>query len=488
MSQNINSSQDNNTPTMWAHGILYRISKLDSDLKKSPVSGPERRNFLGNCPRNKGMAYEPPVLSKVDITPGAEKEDCNLRDIPHFLSGLTRLIDYFVHAILQDLDSLTSAIAIEFDQLMMGGFHDNKQPTSKKILNRGEYSNSKGNSFKHFNSQPSEPQNNSTTNPTSQRSERTSEPDSNDFENIRSLPKKTDDLRLVLNLRPPDHIKIIAKVAKVQLEKQGVPVNSPSFWPISNPTGFYKGASSTSHMGKTARNQHMHLFGRFAYFGIDKRRIGLEYGLISKAIHKNRLPNEPSKVIDSTNPVTSQLMNKNIHKEHEPIKVEAFTDVFNKNWVKLTVPRIHVRSVMVTLYHNTLIAFIRKQGVKQSETLFKVFEQLLNHCIKTETRTQIGCFPFILNPADPLPVETEDTDRMELSDNMFKLIDCQFSSHDVGMFTSPANRELKRVVSWKYSLLASETDAFLRILNKWRNPYYRPPCNLIQQVVQKARK
>ncbi|PVV05417.1 hypothetical protein BB560_000069 [Smittium megazygosporum] len=154
-----------------------------------------------------------PQVVKDAVNKGAKREDANLIDTQYSLPGLTRFIKYFVHAILQDSVSLTPAIAIEFAQLIMVILPDveshvtrvriDKAYRASKILgkalqllptrinkrsNRRGYSSIKGNYSKKINLQPSESQNNSSTNPTSQRSESSSEPNSSDFRNTRSRP------------------------------------------------------------------------------------------------------------------------------------------------------------------------------------------------------------------------------------------------------------------------------------------------------------
>ncbi|PVV02290.1 hypothetical protein BB560_003261 [Smittium megazygosporum] len=84
-------------------------------------------------------------------------------------------------------------------------------------------------------------------------------------------------------------------------------LNSPLFWSVTKPTGFYISALSISQMNKTARNPYQRLFRQFTEFGINKGRISQEYGLVSKENIKNRLPNEPSKFINSTYLKPSQV-------------------------------------------------------------------------------------------------------------------------------------------------------------------------------------
>ncbi|PVU87939.1 hypothetical protein BB560_006415, partial [Smittium megazygosporum] len=173
----------------------------------------KRRNFLGNCPRNKGMVYQQPILNKIGLSPGAKKEDANLRDIQYRLLGLTRQIEYSVHIILQDADSLNTARIKEAyraskipgkpPQLLPGTTHqlfDNKALVEHAVtlqawqkatsINKGSnmrgYCNKKRNYSKQDNSQTSEPRNNSTTDPTSQISGYLSEPNSKDPGNTKS--------------------------------------------------------------------------------------------------------------------------------------------------------------------------------------------------------------------------------------------------------------------------------------------------------------
>ncbi|PVU90989.1 hypothetical protein BB561_004615 [Smittium simulii] len=103
--------------------ILYQelssaIPSITNDFFRSPITDMERRRFLGTCPRNEGMVYDPPILNEIGLSADFKKGDNRLYDIQYKLSGLTRPIDYFVHSTIQDPRALTPDTAIEFANLM----------------------------------------------------------------------------------------------------------------------------------------------------------------------------------------------------------------------------------------------------------------------------------------------------------------------------------------------------------------------------------
>ncbi|OMJ23689.1 Repetitive proline-rich cell wall protein [Smittium culicis] len=51
---------------------------ISQDFFKSPITGSERRKFLGCCPRNTGMVYGPPSLNEMGISGEFKKEDSKL--------------------------------------------------------------------------------------------------------------------------------------------------------------------------------------------------------------------------------------------------------------------------------------------------------------------------------------------------------------------------------------------------------------------------
>ncbi|OMJ16083.1 hypothetical protein AYI69_g7969 [Smittium culicis] len=60
----------------------------------------------------------PPSLNEMGLSSELKKEDSKIHDIQYRISGLTRPIDYLVHNLLQDPNSLNTANAIYFSGLM----------------------------------------------------------------------------------------------------------------------------------------------------------------------------------------------------------------------------------------------------------------------------------------------------------------------------------------------------------------------------------
>ncbi|OMJ28523.1 hypothetical protein AYI69_g2005 [Smittium culicis] len=95
--------------------LLDSIPSSKNDFFRSPLTDAARRKFIGLCPKNESIVYEPPSLNEFGISSEAKKDDSKLFDIKYRLSGLTRPIDYYVNTILQrEPNSLPAESAIEF--------------------------------------------------------------------------------------------------------------------------------------------------------------------------------------------------------------------------------------------------------------------------------------------------------------------------------------------------------------------------------------
>ncbi|OMJ18834.1 hypothetical protein AYI69_g6860 [Smittium culicis] len=124
MSQDGTNIQDSSSVPDWEidlqfyQGLSKALPGISQDFLRLPITDSERIKFLGCCPRNTGMVYDPPSLNGMGLSSEFKKEDSKLQDIQYRISGITRPIDYFVQNLLQDQSSLNTAIAIEFSGLI----------------------------------------------------------------------------------------------------------------------------------------------------------------------------------------------------------------------------------------------------------------------------------------------------------------------------------------------------------------------------------
>ncbi|OMJ27620.1 hypothetical protein AYI69_g2937, partial [Smittium culicis] len=89
--------------------LAESLPGISQDFFKSPITDLERRKFLGSCPRNSEMVCDPPPLNEMGLSSEFKKEDSKHHDIQYRISGLMRPIDYFLHNLLQDPNSLNTA-------------------------------------------------------------------------------------------------------------------------------------------------------------------------------------------------------------------------------------------------------------------------------------------------------------------------------------------------------------------------------------------
>ncbi|PVV00615.1 hypothetical protein BB560_004999 [Smittium megazygosporum] len=296
---------------MWTQEILHRLSQLESqstsdilspnssqfvykhrrkhsDFFKSHVSGPERKKFLGNCPRNKEMVYKQSVLNKIDLSP-----------------GLNRSIDYFMCIISQNPVSHIPPTAIEFDQLLRVLLSDLASHVSQVRLN--------------------------------------------EVYKVSKIPRKAPQLlpgatKLLFDIK-----NLVEHVGTIQAWQKATKINKGSNRTgYSNMKGNYSRLTDNfwvRNIGKTARNPYQRLFQRFAHFGINKGRMSQEYSLVSKEIIKNRLPNESSKVKNSAYSSISSPGDENKHKKYESRSAkrqgqrsfQGSKSAYNKNYHKFAV-------------------------------------------------------------------------------------------------------------------------------------------------------
>ncbi|PVV02049.1 hypothetical protein BB560_003508, partial [Smittium megazygosporum] len=87
--------------------LLEALPSIQEDFFRLPLTDAERREIIQTCPRTEGINYSPPSINEVATTT-IKKADTALYNTQSFLAQATRPIDYFVHKILHEIESIGS--------------------------------------------------------------------------------------------------------------------------------------------------------------------------------------------------------------------------------------------------------------------------------------------------------------------------------------------------------------------------------------------
>ena len=140
--------------------------------------------------------------------------------------------------------------------------------------------------------------------------------------------------------------------------------------------------------------------------------------------------------------------------------------------------------VQVRSDNTCAVSYIRNMGGK-IEILNSVTKQIWQWCITKNIWLSATYIPGVLNEADSLSREFDDSTEWMLNKSLFNAIVKEFGLPDIDMFASRLNKQVHNFVSWKPDPDAMAIDAFSI---KWPEKliYAFPPFSIIGRVVQKV--
>ncbi|OMJ14759.1 hypothetical protein AYI70_g7694 [Smittium culicis] len=81
--------------------LIKALHSIEEDFFRTPLTEEERKETIHSCPTNSSMDYHP-LPMKESASSAVKKTDADLHRIQISLAQATRLIDYYVHRIIQD--------------------------------------------------------------------------------------------------------------------------------------------------------------------------------------------------------------------------------------------------------------------------------------------------------------------------------------------------------------------------------------------------
>ncbi|OMJ11180.1 hypothetical protein AYI69_g9934 [Smittium culicis] len=92
--------------------LAESLPEISQDFFKSPITDLERRKFLGICPRNSEMVYDPSSLNEMDLSSEFKKEDSKLHDI-HLNTANAIKFSVLMRTLLSDLASQVTQLRMD---------------------------------------------------------------------------------------------------------------------------------------------------------------------------------------------------------------------------------------------------------------------------------------------------------------------------------------------------------------------------------------
>ncbi len=152
--------------------------------------------------------------------------------------------------------------------------------------------------------------------------------------------------------------------------------------------------------------------------------------------------------------------------------------------VEAFLPHLHGKRVQVATDNTATMAYINHMGGRTRE-LSVVAERLWRLCLTAGIQLAAVFLPGVQNTRADALSRFHDRSDWQLNPELFSELDRLWGPHDVDMFASRLNCQVRRFFSWRADPAAEAVDAFNQ---QWSgfNGYANPPFALIGMVLSKV--